>query len=42
VVAQVKRAAAELRNLVAGERDRLEDLLVEDRECRWSCGATVT
>jgi hypothetical protein len=31
-VAQVKRAAAELRNLVAGERDRLEDLLVEERE----------
>jgi hypothetical protein len=31
-IAKVKRATAELRNLIAGERDRLEDLLVEDRE----------
>jgi hypothetical protein len=32
LVREVKRAAAELKKVVAGERDRLEDLLVEDRE----------
>jgi hypothetical protein len=31
-VAAVKRDAAELKRLVAAERDRLEDLLVEDRD----------
>jgi hypothetical protein len=32
LVRTLKRDAAELKKLVAGERDRLEDLLVEDRE----------
>jgi hypothetical protein len=32
LVAQIKRDAAELRKLVASERERLEDLLVEERE----------
>jgi Domain of unknown function (DUF4132) len=31
-LAQLKREVAELKTLVAGERDRLEDLLVEDRD----------
>ena len=33
-IAKVRRAAADLKNLVAGERSRLEDLLIGDRE--WS------
>ena len=32
LVREVKRAATDVKKIVAGERDRLEDLLVEDRE----------
>jgi hypothetical protein len=42
LVREVKRAAAELKKLVAGERDRLEDLLVETASGRWQPGRRGT